>query len=128
MLAQAPVIGFIPVTGFDIAESFYAGRLGLSVASRDPFALVLNAANGTTIRCVLTAVYTPQPFTILGWEVAELRPAVQSLKAAGTEPILYPYFEQDRDGIWTAPGGSLVAWFHDPFGNVLSLSQHKAAE
>ena len=33
------------------------------------------------------------------------------------------WFEQDDDGVWTAPGGDCVAWFADPDGNVLSFSQ-----
>jgi hypothetical protein len=30
---------------------------------------------------------------------------------------------QDDLGVWTTPGGDLVAWFKDPDGNVLSLTQ-----
>jgi len=48
---------------------------------------------------------------------------VKELRGAKIEPILYPHFKQDEDGAWTAPGGGMVAWFHDPDGNVLSLSQ-----
>jgi predicted enzyme related to lactoylglutathione lyase len=29
--------------------------------------------------------------------------------------------EQDDHGIWTAPSGARIAWFHDPDGNNLSL-------
>ena len=32
-------------------------------------------------------------------------------------------FDQDDDGVWTTPGGDKVAWFADPDGNVLSLTQ-----
>jgi hypothetical protein len=30
---------------------------------------------------------------------------------------------QDELGIWAAPGGARVAWFKDPDGNTLSLTQ-----
>ena len=30
---------------------------------------------------------------------------------------------QDSDGVWTTPGGDQVAWFTDPDGHVLSLTQ-----
>ncbi|ADW70721.1 VOC family protein [Granulicella tundricola] len=128
MLAQASVVGFIPVHDFDLAEGFYAGKLGLTVASRDPFALVLTAAGDVMIRCVLTPEFKPQPYTVFGWEVLDITVSAKALNAAGVETLRYPWFEQDADGVWTAPGGAArVAWFNDPFGNVLSLSQHKAA-
>ena len=31
--------------------------------------------------------------------------------------------EQDESGVWTSPSGAKVAWFKDPDGNVLSLTQ-----
>ena len=127
MLAHASVVGFVPVSDMAVAERFYAGLLGLRVVERGPYALVVATANGATIRCALTPGAKAQPFTILGWEVPEIHAAVKELRQAGIEPIIYPHFEQDADGVWTAPGGGMVAWFHDPDNNVLSLSQHKLA-
>ncbi len=127
MLAKASVIGFIPVRDLQAAEAFYGGRLGLEVVGSDGFALVLRAGVGTMIRCVLTPNVEAQPFTILGWEVSDMRAQVKDLRAAGVEPKIFPHFEQDEDGVWTAPDGSEVVWFNDPSGNVLSLSRHGAA-
>lgn len=130
MLAQASVIGFVPVSDMRAAEAFYAGKLGLTVVDRDnPYALVLNS-NGNMIRCALAPGAKPQPFTVLGWQVPDIHAAVQALIATGIEPIRYPFLEQDADGIWTATdGGGYILWFNDPDGNVLSLSQHtKAAQ
>jgi hypothetical protein len=31
--------------------------------------------------------------------------------------------EQDELGLWRAPGGALIGWFHDPDRNVLSITQ-----
>jgi len=43
------------------------------------------------------------------------------------EPVtfkIYEGFGQDENGIWSPPGGGAkVAWFSDPDGNVLSLTQ-----
>ena len=115
----------MPVSDFKRAEAFYAGKLGFTVTDGDnPFALVLAMDDGTTIRCALTPDFQPQPFTILGWEVSDIIASVQHLAAAGIELIRYPFLEQSPDGIWTAPGGARIAWFHDPDDNVLSLSQH----
>ena len=127
MLAEAGVIGFVPVTDFEEAEKFFAGKLGLRVIVNDGFALVLAAAGHVMIRCVLTPDAKPQPFTILGWAVEKIEDAVAELVKAGIKPLVYPHFNQDKAGIWTAPDGSKVAWFHDPDGNVLSLSEHPEA-
>ena len=35
----------------------------------------------------------------------------------------YGFLEQDDLGIWTTPDGAKVAWFADPDGNILSLTQ-----
>ena len=124
MLADAPVIGFIPVRNLDHARDFFAGKLGLRVVQNDGFALVLEAAGGVMIRCVLTPDARTQPFTIFGWEVADVHAALLDLSKAGIEPLLYPHFNQDDAGVWTAPNGDTVGWFHDPDGNVLSVSHH----
>src|ERR1700727_1363384 len=95
------------------AESFYAGLLGLHVVDRSPFAVVVASANGAKIRCALTSGAKAQPFTILGWEVADIHASVKELRKRKIEPIVYPHFTQDEDGVWTAPGGAMVVWFHD---------------
>ncbi len=127
MLAQASIIGILPVHDLAAAQAFYGGKLGLTVEANDGFALVLRTAGGIMVRCALIPDAQPQPFTIFGWEVPDIHAAAKSLRAAAIEPILYPYFTQDEDGVWTAPDGSQVVWFHDPFGNVLSLSHHAAS-
>lgn len=125
MLAEASIVGFVPVSDMKAAEHFYAGKLGLSVVERGQFALVVASASGQQIRCVLTPDAKPQPFTVLGWEVADIHAAAKDLKAKKIMPIVYPHFDQDADGVWAAPGGKdFVVWFNDPDGNVLSLSQH----
>ena len=124
MLSQAAVIGFIPVTDFDLAEAFYCGKLGLVANTRDDFALVAKAADGIMVRCVMAPGFQPQPFTIFGWEMDDLEGAADRLVAAGISVLRFSWFEQDGRGIWTAPDGTGVLWFKDPFGNTLSLSRH----
>ena len=54
-----------------------------------------------------------------------VREAVKALREKGVAFNIYPHFKQDELGIWTVPGGTThVAWFKDPDGNVLSISQH----
>ena len=124
MLASERIIGFVPITDAARAKSFYAEKLGLKFVSEDSFAVVFDA-NGIMLRLTRVAEVKPQPFTILGWQVSDIVATVQRLQAAGVTFERYGEFmQQDELGIWNAPGGSRVAWFNDPDGNTLSVSQH----
>jgi catechol 2,3-dioxygenase-like lactoylglutathione lyase family enzyme len=123
MLASNKMIGFVPTKDSVKARAFYEGQLGFQFVSDDPFALVVRAGE-TMIRIAKAAGFTPAPYTVLGWEVHEIEGVIRWLQGRGVTFEKYP-FVQDRDlGIWTAPSGDKVAWFKDPDGNVLSLSQH----
>jgi catechol 2,3-dioxygenase-like lactoylglutathione lyase family enzyme len=124
VLADLDPIAFVPVNDLDRARAFYEGVLGLTVDHADSFALVLGHGT-TTVRVVAVGQLTPQPFTILGWDAPDIDATVESLAAKGVTFLRYDGFEQDALGIWTVPGGGgRVAWFHDPDGNVLSVSSH----
>jgi len=121
-LAAAPLVAFVPIADRDQALAFYRDQLGLTlVMDQSPFALVLEA-NGVTIRATF-AKFTPQPFTVLGWRVDTIEAKVAELAAAGVVFTRYPWAGDHPHGIWDAPGGARIAWFNDPFGNVLSLQQ-----
>jgi catechol 2,3-dioxygenase-like lactoylglutathione lyase family enzyme len=121
MLADASVLAFVPTTDFARARAFYVDLLGLRAVSEDDFALTVNAG-GTNIRIAKVDALTPAPFTILGWEVEDVRAAAADLGARGVTFTRYPWFTQDDLGVWTAPDGARVAWFKDPDGNTLSIS------
>ena len=122
MLADAKLIAFAATRDGARAREFYEGILGLSVISDDAFALALNA-QGTMLRVQKVAELTPPPFTVLGFEVSNIRATVAALREAGVTFQTYPGMGQDEHGIWHAPSGALVAWFKDPDGNMLSLTQ-----
>src|SRR5271157_3743434 len=121
MLDSARVIGFIPTKDFKRAKSFYGTMVGLRFVAEDEFALVFESS-GTTIRIVRVDDFEPSGFTILGWQVDDIRESVAALKERGVTFERYPGMKQSVSGIWTAPGGARVAWFKDPDGNVLSVS------
>lgn len=123
MALHGSMIGFIPTRDADLSRRFYEGVLGMRFVSDDTFAIVLDA-EGTRIRLVRVGEFTPQRFTVLGWEVAAIAAAVDDLAAAGVRFENYGLPGQGEDCIWHAPGGAQVAWFLDPDGNVLSVSQH----
>jgi catechol 2,3-dioxygenase-like lactoylglutathione lyase family enzyme len=123
MLGSHKIMAFAPTLDANKARPFYEGVLGLHVLSQDNFALALDA-NGIMLRVTnVPPSFKPQPFTILGWQVPEIAKSVSDLKEKGVRFEMYGMPTQDADGIWTAPGGAKVAWFKDPDGNLLSLTQ-----
>ena len=122
MLSQSPIIAFIPTRDAARARPFYEG-LGLSFVSDDSFAIVMDA-NGIMVRIVRVEDFTPFPFTLLGWQVSDIHQTVAEMTSKGVKFARYAYFEQSGDGVWSAPGGAKGAWFTDPDGNTLSVSQH----
>ncbi|MBI3406581.1 MAG: VOC family protein [Acidobacteria bacterium] len=123
MLDTAKLVGFVPTKDYDAARAFYEGKLGFKFLSLDQYALVMSVG-GHMIRIVKMPNYTPLQGTILGWQVADIVAAANWLRERGVATEKYP-FVQDKDlGIWTTPNGDKVAWFKDPDGNVLSVSQH----
>jgi catechol 2,3-dioxygenase-like lactoylglutathione lyase family enzyme len=123
MLGSTNIVAFVPITDGEKARAFYEGTLGLKFVKDDGFALVFDA-NGIMIRAAKMKEVKPVQFTILGWEVSDIENAVRSLTAKGVHFEIFGFFKQDELGIWTAPTGDKVAWFKDPDGNVLSVSQH----
>jgi catechol 2,3-dioxygenase-like lactoylglutathione lyase family enzyme len=123
MLGTKDIVAFLPTTDYDKARAFYEGVVGLRFVSNDGFAMVLDA-NGTMIRVAKVQAFAPFPWTILGWQVSDIEADAAALTARGVTFERFGFFEQDALGIWTAPSGDKVAWFKDPDGNTLSISQH----
>jgi catechol 2,3-dioxygenase-like lactoylglutathione lyase family enzyme len=123
MLGTTDIVAFVPITDSEKARAFYEGVLGLRFIKDDGFALVLEA-NGIMIRAAKMKEVTPAQFTILGWQVTNIEDVVRALQQKGVHVEIFGFFKQDDLGIWTAPTGDKVAWFKDPDGNILSVSEH----
>jgi catechol 2,3-dioxygenase-like lactoylglutathione lyase family enzyme len=124
MANLGPLMGFIPTRDTDAARAFYETKLGLRFISDDQFALVFQSGINM-IRIARSGSFTPAPFTILGWQSSNIEQDVRELSARGVKFERYDYMgSQNELGIWTAPNGAKVAWFKDPDGNTLSISQH----
>ena len=124
MLANSPLVAFIPTKDAERARRFYE-TLGMRFISDDSFAVVMDA-NGTMVRVVRVDDFTPFPFTILGWQVTDIHKTVAEMTDKAVKFNRYGFLEQSADGVWTAPGGAKVAWFTDPDGNNLSLTAFAA--
>jgi catechol 2,3-dioxygenase-like lactoylglutathione lyase family enzyme len=118
-------MAFIPVSDDAAARTFYETTLGLSVIDDTPFALIVDA-NGTKVRITPVPDLRPQPFTIAGWQVRDIDATVNELITRGVKFNRYDGMEQTDNGIWLSPNGDFVAWFADPDGNTLSLTQFAA--
>jgi catechol 2,3-dioxygenase-like lactoylglutathione lyase family enzyme len=127
-LANFNIIAFVTIVDVERAKSFYADTLGLRLVEEEPpFALVFDA-NGIMLRLAMGKELTPAKGTVLGWQVPDIESAVRTMQARGVQFERWEFLKQDASGIWTTPTGARVAWFKDPDGNILSLSEHPEAK
>lgn len=124
-LAAYNPIGFIPTINAAAAREFYENTLGCTFESDDDFALVFRVGpNKIMLRIAKCPPFTPARYTIFGWEVTHIHAVVTDLTAKGVQFLRLDSMPQDEQGIWQAPSGAAIAWFKDPDGNTLSVSQH----
>ena len=123
VLGSHKIVAFVATRDPDRARAFYRDTLGLRlVAEQLPFALVFEA-NGTMLRVTVVRELVVAPYTVLGWDVPDVAATANALAAAGVKLERHPGMPQDELGIWTSPSGARVAWFKDPDGNTLSVTQ-----
>src|SRR5689334_8526904 len=126
VLHESKIIAFAATSKPQSARIFYERTLGLRLVADEPFALVFDA-NGTTLRIQKVQSHTAPDHTVLGWQVADITAAIYELIARGVKFQRYPGMQQDALGIWKSPSGGKIAWFKDPDGNILSLTQPASA-
>jgi catechol 2,3-dioxygenase-like lactoylglutathione lyase family enzyme len=123
-LGKYNIIGFVSIVDVPRAKAFYRDTLGLRLVMEEPpFALIFDA-NGIMLRLGMAKEIAPAHGTVLGWQVPEITATVKSLAQNGVSFERYQGMNQDELGIWTSPTGAKVAWFKDPDGNILSVSEH----
>ena len=122
MLSDQQVVAFVGASHLDRSTTFYRDVLGLTLVERNAFAAVFDAG-GTMLRVTAVAGVTPAGYTVLGWRVTDIVAQVEGLAAAGVPFLRFEGMPQDALGIWTTPGSDRVAWFADPDGNTLSLTE-----
>lgn len=126
MLAHATPIAFIATAQPDAARDFYRDTLGLALVEDGPHGLAF-MAGPVMLRVQRVPGFTPHPFTAFGWSVEDIEAALSALSAKGVAPVRYDGLSQDEAGIWSPDGGVRVAWFRDPDGNTLSLTDMPGA-
>jgi catechol 2,3-dioxygenase-like lactoylglutathione lyase family enzyme len=123
MLSDKTIMAFLAVSDADKARPFYEGVLGLPLKRTDPYAMVFDC-HGIELRMSIIKSLQPAFYSVLSWMVTDMPGMVKGLQARGVVFERYEGVQQDELGIWTTPDGSQVAWFKDPDGNVLSLTQY----
>src|ERR1043165_9700152 len=122
MLNNSNVVAFVATSRPAEAKSFYEETLGLRLLTDDAFAIAFDA-HGVMLRVQKVQGHTPPPYTVLGWEVADIHASVEELSNRGVSCERYEWLGQDESGVWSSPSGARIAWFKDPDGNTLSLTQ-----
>ena len=127
MATLSRMVGFVTTTNPERAKAFYGDALGFTLQHEDDFALVFDA-NGTMLRVVKAQAFTPARGTVLGGQVDDISTTIRELVPRGVrfEQFGLPFMPQDIDGVWAASATDRVAWFKDPDGNLLSISEHRA--
>jgi len=122
VLKEATLTAFLATTDTERSKVFYTTVLGLSLMTEDSFALALDC-HGIELRLQKVDGFRPHTFTALGWKVRDIRAAIADLAGRGVDFERYAFLEQDAFGVWQTPSGARVAWFKDPDGNLLSLTE-----
>jgi len=122
MLGTAIVTALVGTMKPEISKAFYGDTLGLKFISDDGFALVFEGKNAR-VRVSRVPGVTPAAYAVLAFQVDDIEKAVDGLTAKGVVFARFGFFVQDAKGIWSAPDGTKVAWFHDPDLNLLSVVQ-----
>jgi catechol 2,3-dioxygenase-like lactoylglutathione lyase family enzyme len=122
VLGDADLVAFVASRDLAASHRFYGGVLGFRLLETSDFANAYDA-NGTQLRVALVEKPAQAPYTVLGWRVSDIGATIEALREAGLVFKRYERMTQDEQNVWVAPGGSRIAWFADPDGNILSLQQ-----
>ena len=126
VLSDSDVVAFVPTDDLDRARRFFRDVIGLAIVEDSPYGCVFDA-NGTALRVTPVTPFARPSHTVLGWLVADIGAVTRALADRGVRFERYDGMEHDAAGVWTTPGGDQVAWFKDPDGNTLSLTQNASA-
>lgn len=116
-------VSFIATDNPKATAAFYGDVLGLDHLETTPFALVFKDEDHV-LRIQILSDFHPAPYTVYGWQVSDIATEIENLSALGIDFLWFEHLAQDATGIWTTPDGRKVAWFKDPSGNTLSITEH----
>jgi catechol 2,3-dioxygenase-like lactoylglutathione lyase family enzyme len=122
MITQSNLIAFSATTDAEQSRHFYTHIIKLREIDDTPFALVYDC-NGTVLRIQKVQRMSAPNYTVLGWEVDDIVSTARNLALAGVTFEMFEGLAQNDTGIWTTPDGTKVAWFRDPDGSLLPITE-----
>ena len=122
MLGSATITALVGTMKPEMSKAFYEDTLGLKFIADDTYAMIFEGKNAH-VRVSRVPAVMPAQYAVLAFPVDDIDKAVDGLTAKGVVFARFGFFVQDAKGIWTAPDGTKVAWFHDPDLNLLSVVQ-----
>jgi catechol 2,3-dioxygenase-like lactoylglutathione lyase family enzyme len=123
MLGSATITALVGTMKPEASKAFYQDILGLKFITDDSYAMIFEGKNAR-VRVSRVPAVVPAQYAVLAFTVDDIEKAVDGLAAKGVVLARFGFFVQDARGIWSAPDGTKVAWFHDPDLNLLSVVQH----
>lgn len=123
MLANATITALVGTMKPELSKAFYQDTLGLKFVTDDTYAMVFEGKNAR-VRVSRVPAVAPAQYAVLAFQVDDIDTTVAALTAKGVVFARFGFFVQAANGVWTAPDGTKVAWFHDPDLNLLSVVQH----
>lgn len=115
-------VSFIATTNPVECRHFYENILNLTCLHEDDYALVFSLGS-SSLRIQKVDTIPTVNYTVLGWEVDDIRVCAAELICKGISFEQFAQLSQDSQGVWNSPSGASIAWFKDPDGNTLSLTQ-----
>lgn len=116
-------ISFIATDEPEKARDFFGNVLGLELLETSSFAVVFTDG-GHVLRVQIVSDLPTAAHTVHGWQIENIYGEIEALIAKGVHFLQLDQLAQDAHGGWTSPDGHRIAWFHDPSGNILSLTQY----
>ena len=125
MLSDAPVVAVVAVKDIERAKEFYGGTLGLSgEPGEEPDGVHYRCGGGTRILVYQSGYAGTNQATAAGWQVDDLEGTIADLQSKGVTFEEYDSIPGvTRDGAIHRSGNIAGAWFKDPDGNILAISQ-----
>lgn len=125
MFKDSPAFSGYSVTDLVQAKDFYVGVLGCTLGD-EQMGLGLVFPNGHTVFLYEKVDHVPATYTVLNFPVDSIDDTVDQLVEKGIVMERYDDLPapQDERGVLRGKAAGMgpdIAWFRDPFGNILGV-------
>ena len=121
-LKDSAIFSTFAVRDSDLAKRFYGETLGLDVRDGQMLGLFEIHHGDQAVVVYPKPDHKPAEFTVLNVVVDDVERAVDELTSAGITFEQYDLDQMKTDAKGIVRGqGTDIAWFKDPFGNILSI-------